>query len=138
MKYITCTLPFIMIGIIAYPRLLNKNGHTYCLKGKILNQENVNAINLTPLCGIAAFATVVEFKIIELSDSSYNLPNIAVIFTCPAGSLTNSFFDLEVVYELEVSDYKQEESMWSMMNQEVLDKYPKMPKLWVKEINRIE
>jgi hypothetical protein len=107
-------------------------GNQYLLKGKFINE-----ISLSPYCGGIAFATVIEFKIISFSDSSWHGKQIAVIFTCPE-FYGKDFFERGKKYEVVVSDQNQVNFSWTIINGQVLKKYNLKYKPWVIKAKKIE
>lgn len=99
-------------------------GNKFVLNGKIINE-----ITLTPPCGIFAWGTVIEFKIIEFSDSSYKLDSIGIIVTCPE-FYKEGFFETENTYKIIVTDENQADSDWIVPNDTILSKYALKKKLW--------
>jgi hypothetical protein len=120
-------LTTLFCGLILNAQTDSIKGKEYILKGKLVNGFD----GLTPLCGILAWATVVEFEIIEFSDSEYSKKLIPVIFTCPNSSFTNKFMEGKT-YELILKENYSNESDWTMLDskKEILDKYELKKKYW--------
>ncbi len=107
-------------------------GNQFELKGKIINE-----ISLTPHCGIIAWGTVIEIKIIEFSDSNYKLDTIGVIFTCPE-FYDDGFFEVGKTYTITVADENQADFGWTIPNESILTKYKLEKKLWVIKADKKE
>ena len=120
-------LTTLFCGLILNAQTDSIKGKEYILKGKLVNGFD----GLTPLCGILAWATVVEFEIIEFSDSEYSKKLIPVIFTCPNSNFTNKFMEGKT-YELILKENYSNESDWTMLDskKEILDKYELKKKYW--------
>lgn len=108
----------------------SKNETKYILKGKLLNGFD----GLTPLCGTLAWATVVEFEIIEFSDSEYIKKRIPIIFTCP-NSNNSKQFEVGKTYELILTDKNPAKFEWTMLEsrKEILNKYELNKNYWFVE-----
>lgn len=104
-------LTTLFFGLVLNAQTDSINGKEYILKGKLVNGFD----GLTPLCGILAWSTVVEFEIIEFSDSKYSQKLIPVIFTCPNSSFTNQFVEGKT-YELVLKENFLNESDWTMLD----------------------
>lgn len=100
---------------------------SYTLKGKLINEFD----NTTPYCGIIAFATVVEFEIIDFSDKEYLPKKIPVIFTCPA-SIDKSQYRLGEIYEFILTDENPALFEWSFLEskEDILNRYDLNKKYW--------
>lgn len=102
-------------------------GNKFELVGKTINE-----ISLPPGCGIFAWGTVVEFEIIQFSNSEYKLDSIGVIFTCP-DFYKDGFFGIGKIYTLIVADENQADFGWVILNESTLSKYNLIKNLWVIE-----
>jgi hypothetical protein len=105
-------------------------GQQFKLKGKIINE-----VSLTPDCGTIAWATVIEFEIIEFSDSDYKSNAIGVIITCPEFYKAN-FFKVGQTYTITLADENQADFGWTIPNESTLDKYKLKKRLWVLKADR--
>ncbi|MDQ3110480.1 MAG: hypothetical protein M3R17_11350 [Bacteroidota bacterium] len=132
MKRVIAVLLFLFSGMLATAQSDSIKGNQFTLKGRIINK-----ISLTPDCGYLAFGTVIEFEIIEFSDTSYAKKNIGVIFTCPE-FYEKDFFEIGNVYEMKIADENQAEFGWTIPNEKILGKYQLKSKLWVISAKKIE
>ncbi len=107
-------------------------GNQFELKGKIINR-----ISLTPHCGFFAYGAVIEFEIIEFSDSNYKQDSIAVVFTCPE-AYGDGFFEIGKTYTITVSDENKTDFEWTIPNESILSKYKLDKRLWVIEADKKE
>ena len=123
-------LTILICGLTQNFQTDSKKETKYVLKGKLLNEFD----GLTPLCGIVAWATVVEFEIIEFSDSEYLKKRIPIIFTCPSSN-NNKQFEVGKTYELILTDKNPAEFEWTMLEskKEILNKYELKKKYWFVE-----
>ena len=115
----------IFISAIGFCQTNSMKGNQFELTGKIINE-----VSLTPHCGYFAFGTVIEFEIIEFSDSSYKGDSIGVIFTCPE-FYENGFLETGKIYTITISDENQANFGWTIPNESILNKYNLDKKLWV-------
>jgi len=115
----------IFVSSIGFGQVDSIRGNQFELKGKIINE-----IALTPHCGYLAFGTVIEFEIIEFSDSNYKQDSIAVVFTCPE-FYEDGFFEVGKTYTITVADENQADFGWTIPNESILSKYKLDKKLWV-------
>lgn len=129
---IISTLSFLLFSLIGLSLADSIRGKKFELKGKIINE-----IPLTPHCGNLAFGTVIEFEIIEFSDSNYKRDTIGVIFTCPE-FYENGFFEIGKTYVVTVADENQADFGWLIPNESVLTKYKLNKKLWVVKADKKE
>lgn len=108
----------------------SKKENEYLLKGKLVSGFD----KVTPLCGILAWATVVEFEIIEFSDFAYVKKRIPVIFRCPNRKMSRQF-KRGKKYELILTDDNLTENEWTMLesNKDILTKYEMNKKYWFVE-----
>ena len=125
MKKIIIISTLLFISAIGFAQIDSIRGNKFGLNGKIIHE-----IFLTPHCGDTAFGTVIEFEIIEFSDSNYKLDSIGVIFTCPE-SFEDGFFEVGKSYTITVADENQADFGWSIPNESMLTKYKLSKKLWV-------
>ncbi|WP_430413189.1 hypothetical protein [Kordia sp.] len=130
MKKIIFILTLICISTIGFSQTDSIKGNQFELTGKIINE-----ISLTPHCGNFAFGTVVEFEIIEFSDSNYKGSSIGVIFTCPE-FYKSGFFEIGKTYTITIADENQADFSWIIPNEYILNKYKLDKKLWVIEANK--
>ena len=112
-------------SVIGFGQTDSIRGDKFELKGKIINE-----ISLTPHCGYIAFGTVIEFQILEFSDSSYKQDSIGVIFTCPE-FYKDGFFEVGKTYSITIADENQADFGWTILNESILSKYKLDKKLWV-------
>jgi hypothetical protein len=105
-------------------------GQQFKLKGKIINE-----VSLTPGCGTIAWGAVIEFDIIEFSDSDYKSNVIGVIVTCPEFYKAN-FFQVGQTYTIILADENQADFGWTIPNASTLDKYKLKKRLWVVKADR--
>lgn len=113
------------LTIVGFSQNDTIRGNQFELTGRIINE-----ISLTPHCGTIALGTVIEFKIIEFSDSSYKLDSIGLIFTCPE-FYKDGFFEIGKIYKVKVADENQANFDWVIPNESILSKYDLKQKLWV-------
>ncbi|TRZ43125.1 hypothetical protein [Robertkochia solimangrovi] len=132
MKRIITILTLIFISTIGFAQTDSIRGNQFELKGKIINE-----ISLTPHCGTIAWGTVIEFEIIEFSDSNYKLDSIGVIFTCPE-FYEDGFFEVGKTYTITVADENQADFGWTIPNESILTKYKLDKKLWVIKTDKKE
>lgn len=125
MKTIITIFTLMLSVSVTFSQSDSIHGQHFQLKGKIINQ-----IALTPHCGTIAWGTVIEFQIIEFSDTNYKCDSIGVIFTCPEFYKDN-FFEIGATYTLIVADENQASFGWLIPNDSILDKYKLKKKLWV-------
>ena len=120
MKNIVLIFIILFCGLKSYAQTDPKKAAEYNLKGKLITGFD----GLTPLCGILAWATVVEFEIIEFTDTKYVGKKIPVVFTCP-GSYHRDLFKVGNTYELILSTDKFDSSEWTFLEdrQEILYKF---------------
>ena len=111
--------------IVGFSQNDSIRGNQFELKGQIINE-----INLTPHCGTIAWGTVLEFILMEFSDSSYKLDSIGLIFTCPE-FYKDGFFEIGKIYKIKVADENQVDFDWVIPNESILTKYDMKKKLWV-------
>jgi len=105
-------------------------GQQFKLKGKIINE-----VSLTPDCGTIAWGTIIEFEIIEFSDSDYKSNVIGVIVTCPEFYKAN-FFQVGQTYTMTLADENQADFGWTIPNESTLDKYKWKKRLWMVKADR--
>lgn len=120
-----------LIGLKAAAQSDSLRGNQYFLRGTIINK-----VGLPTACGIIAWATVVELKVIWYSDTAYKQNEVAVIFTCPE-LYGRDFFKKGKTYDIKVADTNQADFGWSIINPDVLGKYNLKNKLWVITAKRI-
>jgi len=132
MKRIITILTLIFMSAIGFAQTDSIRGNQFALKGKIINE-----ISLTPHCGTIAWGTVIEFEIIEFSDSDYKLDSIGVIFTCPE-FYDDGFFEVGKTYTITVADKNQADFGWTIPNESILTKYKLDKKLWVIKADKKE
>jgi hypothetical protein len=104
-------------------------GRQFELKGKLIGK-----VSLPPDCGIIAWATVIEFEVIEFSDSDYKTTTIPVIFACPE-FYKSDFFQVGQVYTVTVGN---EKSGGVIMNESILEKYNLKDRLWAIKAEKIK
>ena len=122
----------IFVTAIGFAQTDSIRGNQFELKGKIIKE-----ISLTPHCGIVAWGTVIEFEIIEFSNSNYILDSICVIFTCPE-FYDDGFFEVGKTYTITVADENQADFGWSIPNESILTKYKLDKRLWVIKADKKE
>ena len=125
MKRTIAILTLMFFSVIGFGQTDSIRGDNFELKGKIINE-----ISLTPHCGYIAFGTVIEFQILEFSDSSYKQDSIGVIFTCPE-FYKDGFFEVGKTYSITIADENQADFGWTILNESILSKYKLDKKLWV-------
>jgi len=108
---------FLFTTLIGFTQKDSFSNKEYKFKGRIINE-----ITLTPHCGYMAFGTVIEFEIIEFSNSEYNSDTIGVIFTCPEFYKKN-FFKVGEIYSLTLKEKNQATFTYSVPNINLLKKY---------------
>jgi len=69
---------FLLLGLTAYSQKDSVRGKQFKLTGKITGK-----IQLTPACGIFAFATVLQFEVTNLTGMTYKDKNLGIIVPCP-------------------------------------------------------
>lgn len=102
----------------------------YELTGKI-----VNNISLPPNCGYIAYATVIEFEIINSNINNYTDKKIPVIVKCPE-FYGDHFFEKDKIYTLNLIDKSQTDFGWSIINIDIEKKYNLDKKLWAISIKK--
>lgn len=132
MKSVITILTLIFLTANVFAQTDTIRGNQFELKGKIINE-----ISLTPHCGTIAWGTVIEFEIIEFSDSNYKLDSIGVIFTCPE-FYDDGFFEVGKTYTITVADENQADFGWTVPNESILTKYKLDKKLWVIKADKKE
>lgn len=125
MKRIIIILSLILIASIGFAQTEAIRGNQFELTGKIIKE-----IGYSPHCGSIAWATVIEFEIIEFSDRNYKQTSIPIIFTCPE-FYGEEFFELGKTYTMTLTDENQADFSWAILNDSILTKYPLDKKLWV-------
>lgn len=106
-------------GLMSNAQSDSKKEAEYILKGKLITEFD----RFTPLCGVLAWATVVEFEIVEFTDKSFLGKKIPVIFTCP-NSHHRDLFKVGKTYELILNTDKFDSSKWTFLEgkKEILSK----------------
>lgn len=96
------------------------------LKGKIIGN-----LNIGPYCGIQAFGSVIEFKIITISGLDYSNKNIGIIIRCPEFYGVD-FFVVDKIYELQIETEVENAKMFDyiVLNENELKKYNLQKRLW--------
>lgn len=104
----------------------------YKLTGKI-----VSDISLPPDCGYVAYATMIEFEIINSNINNYQDKKIPIIVKCPEfyGDL---FFEKDKIYTLQLIDKSQTDFGWTITNLNVEKKYNLDKRLWATSIKKEE
>lgn len=125
MNNIILTLILSILTLFTFAQTESIRGNQFELQGKLINE-----ITLTPHCGIIAWGTVMEFEIIEFSDSSYKRNSIGVIFTCPE-FYKDIFFELSEIYKITITDENLTNIEWAIPNELRLTKYQLKKRLWV-------
>lgn len=92
MKNVLSIIAFLLSAISIFAKSDSIRGQLFQLTGKMINE-----ISMPPDCGLVAWGTVVEFQIIEFSDTSYKQDSIGVIFTCPE-FYGDDFFEIGMTY----------------------------------------
>ncbi len=110
-------LTLLFFSTFGFAQVDSIRGNQFELKGKMIND-----ILFPARCGDVAFAIVIEFEIIEFSDSNYSLDSVPVIFTCPE-FYGDDFFELGEVYIVKLADEVQADLGWAIPNASVLLKY---------------
>ena len=120
-------LTLLFCGITLNAQTDSTQTKLYTLKGKLVTEFD----NLTPECGILAWATIVEFEVIDLSDSEYSKKKIPIIFTCPSSNITKEF-KVGEIYELILTDKNQSDFEYTMLEsqQDILTKYKLNKEYW--------
>jgi len=106
--------------------------HKFELKGSL-----IDTVALAPHCGIFAWATVVEFRIIDISNPNYTADSIGIIVTCPS-IYGEEFFEKGKVYKLQLINQNTADFGWIIPNEAVLSKYALNRKLWATEIEKLD
>lgn len=125
MKRRITILTLLFISVIGFGQTDSIRGNQFELKGKIINE-----ILLTPHCGVFAWGTVIEFEIIEYSDSNYRLESIGVVIPCPE-FYEDGFLEVGKTYEITVADENQADFDFIIPNESILTKYKFDKMLWV-------
>lgn len=126
--FLFCLLP--VFGVFAQKNYIQAK--QYLLKGKICNE-----VCLPPPCGFFAFGTVIEFEIINFSDSAYFKKNIAVIFTCPDFYKKN-FFEVGKTYLVNLFVQDNKKTIYEICNINVLEKYNPTTTFWAWDVKKID
>lgn len=105
-------------------------GKQYKITGKIINK-----ISLPPDCGYIAFATVMEFEIINSNFKDYTRKSIPIIVCCPE-FYEDNFFNKDDIYKITIADEKQTDFGWTIPNIEITEKYQLKKKYWLINIEK--
>ncbi|MCJ7932719.1 MAG: hypothetical protein MUW56_03545 [Chryseobacterium sp.] len=110
----------------------------YKLTGKI-----VSDISLPPGCGYIAYATVIEFEIIDSNIKNYIDKTIPIIVKCPE-FYGDHFFEKDKIYTLNIINKiniiyaNQTDFGWTIPNISIQNKYNLDKKLWAVSIKKEE
>jgi hypothetical protein len=104
----------------------------YLLTGKI-----VNDVSLPPGCGYIAYATVIEFEIIDSNIKNYTDKKIPIVVKCPE-FYGDYFFEKDKIYTLQLIDKSQTDFGWTITNLSVEKKYNLDKRLWAISIKKEE
>jgi hypothetical protein len=129
MKKAWITSILIIISTIGYSQTNPSSEAKFKLTGKLINE-----IVFPPHCGYEAWGLIIEFKIIEYSNSKYTSDTIGVIFTCPE-FYEDDFFETGKTYTLNLSNVNKSNFSWNIFNDSLLSKYDK--KLWVTDAKKL-
>jgi hypothetical protein len=125
MKLLLSLLTLVLLGTNGSAQADSIEENQFQFEGKIIND-----ISLTPHCGFIAWGTVVEFEIIEFSNSKYKMDSIGVILTCPE-FYEDGFFEVGNSYAITCTYDNQASFGWTIPNESILAKYNLAKKLWV-------
>ncbi|MFD2824444.1 hypothetical protein ACFS5M_12250 [Lacinutrix iliipiscaria] len=133
MKYQIMIIALFVLGLNSKTQSQFKIENDYLLKGKLLTKIDENI----PQCGIASIATVVEFEIINFTDSSYSERIIPVIFACPNPN-QSGLFEVGKTYEIVLNCNESDLSKWVFWesSKESLTKYKMKKKYWFTELKK--
>lgn len=131
MKKLISTLILILFSSVGCSHFDSIRGDVFTLKGRIINE-----IQLPFYCGSTAWGTVIEFEIINFSDSDYKLDSIGVIFTCPE-FYGKGFFVVGEIYYITLADENQADFGFVIPNKYKLEKYNLDDNLWVLEAHKV-
>lgn len=120
----------LLIVSIGFGQSDTTQGNQFELKGVI-----VNDVSLTPHCGTIAWGTVIEFEIIQFTDTSYSLDSIGIIAACPE-FYGDNFFEVGKEFKLVVVDENQADFGWTIHNESILSKYGLKKKLWLVSVEK--
>lgn len=120
-KILTFTFAFLLIGFIS--------AQEYTLKGKLICEKEV--CQLTPNCGIYAFAKAFKFEIISCNYQTESKYLVAIV-ECPELKGENFFLNGST-YELKLIPKSTASFSWSIDNEY---EGRNLPTLWVKEITK--
>jgi len=132
MKSIQLVIFIIFLGISLSFSPEKMESKKYKLTGKI-----VNDIALPPGCGYIAYATVIEFEIIDSNIKNYTDKKIPIIVKCPE-FYGDHFFEKNKVYTLNIIDKSQTDFGWTITNLSIEKKYNLDKKLWAISIKKEE
>ena len=86
-----------------------------------LTGKSVGEIHLMPPCGIFAWATVLEFEVINIIGLTYKNKNIEIIVGCP-DMYGDGFFENGKLYQVTFSLSGKSDSSWIIPNRNLLKK----------------
>lgn len=121
----------VMVSSNAFGQTDTATANWYHLTGRICSK-----VELTPHCGIFAFATVIELDIVYYSDTSYHGRRIAVIVTCPE-MYKSGFFGKGNLYEMKIVDRNLAGFGWMIPNEYLIRKYKMKYEAWVAEAKQV-
>ena len=101
------------------------------IEGKIINE-----ILLTPHCGYIAFATVIEFEIINSDLKNYEHKSIPIIIKCPEFYKEN-FFNKKNTYKIKITNNSGTEFGWNIPNLKISENYKLGREFWSFSIEKI-
>jgi hypothetical protein len=105
---------FLLLGLTAYSQKDSIRGKQFQLTGRITGK-----IQLTPACGMFAFATVLQFEWTKLTGMTYKNKNLAIIVPCP-DMYKQDFFEKGRSYQVVFSDTNQANFDWTIPNKDLL------------------
>lgn len=128
--YLLFSMLFLGTSLSFSPKRM-ENGK-YKLTGKI-----VSDIAFPPSCGYIAYATIIEFEIIDSNIKNYTDKKIPIIIKCPE-FYGNHFFEKDKVYTLNIIDKSQTDFGWTITNLSLEKKYNLDKRLWAVSIKKEE
>ena len=116
-----------------FEKIINKGtkGNSLKLLGKIVGE-----ITPTGSCGYIAFATVIEFEILESNIDNYTLKKIPIIIKCP-DFFKENYFNKTDTYELTLSNDKEADFRYTITNYVLLKEYNLPMQYWMKSIEKL-
>jgi len=109
-------IAFLLTAFTAFSQEDSIRGNKFHLTGKLKDK-----IKMPPHCGIIAWATVIEFDVLEISGMNYSNKSIGIIIPCPT-IYADNFFEKGKTYSIVFSDNNQADFGWAIVNKDLLKK----------------